>query len=291
LAVRRGWRVAKRSVVSFYDDQATHHAAALTYYALMSLFPILLLAVSLLGLLGEFPGTYNAIIGHLRGVVPAVTLAPLKTAVRAALMSRGTAAAALVLAMVTALYGGTGYLEAARRALNVVFGVRRGRSFVRRKLTDVVSLFVLLALVLTTLVLMFSGGDVARRVLGSAPASVWRVVRWPGALAVALLVFSLVYYVTPDVRHRSFRSILPGALVGVTVWVAVSAAFSEYLAHFGSFNVTYGSFAAAIILLVWLWLTNLALLFGAEINAAIERSRAEDEAGLEGATANLPPVR
>ena len=110
-------------MVSFYDDQGTHHAAALTYYALMSLFPTLLLAVSLLGLLGEFPDTYEAIVSHLRGVVPATTLAPLDAAVRAALKSKGTAAAGLALAIVTALYGATGYLEAARRALNVVFEV------------------------------------------------------------------------------------------------------------------------------------------------------------------------
>ncbi len=259
-------------MVSFYDDQGTHHAAALTYYALMSLFPMLLLAVSLLGVLGGFPGTYNAIVNHLHGVVPAVTLAPLKAAVKAALKSRGTAAAALVLAMVAALYGGTGYLEAARRALNVVFDAPRGRSFVRRKLTDVASLFVLLALILTTLVLMFAGGGIAHKVLGPEAASAWRIARWPGAFASALLVFSFIYYVTPDVRHRAFRWTMPGALVGVAVWLAASAAFSEYLANFKSFNVTYGSFAAAIILLVWLWLTNLALLLGAEINAETERA-------------------
>jgi membrane protein len=270
--VRRAWRVAKRSAVSFYDDQGTHHAAALTYYALMSLFPTLLLAVSLLGVLGEFPRTYNAIVGHLHGVVPAVTLAPLKAAVKAALKSRGTAAAALLLASVTALYGGTGYLEAARRALNVVFEARRGRSFVRRKLTDVASLFVLLALVLTTLVLMFAGGGVAHKVLGPEAASVWRIARWPGAFVSALLVFSFIYYVTPDVRRRATRWIMPGALTGVALWLAASAAFSAYLANFKSFNVTYGSFAAAIILLVWLWLTNLALLLGAEINKELERS-------------------
>ena len=277
MAVRRASKVAKRTIVAFYEDQATHHAAALTYYALMSLFPMLLLGVSLLGLLGEFPTTYNAIVSHLRGVVPAVTLAPLEVAVKAALKSRGTAAAALVLALVTAIYGGTGYLEAARRALNVVFESRYRRSFVRRKLTDIASLLVLLALVLATLVLVFSGGDAARRVLGSASASAWRVVRWPGAFASALLVFSFIYYVTPDVRQRSFRWTLPGAIAGVAIWLAVSAAFSAYLDHFASFNVTFGSFAAAIILLVWLWLTNLALLFGAEVNAEIKRANGLDE--------------
>jgi membrane protein len=277
-------------VVSFYGDQGTHHAAALTYYALMSLFPTLLLAVSLLGLLGEFPDTYNAIVRHLRHVVPAVTLAPLDTAVLAALKSKGTAAAGLVLAIVTALYGATGYLEAARRALNVVFEAPRGRSFARRKLIDVGSTFVLMALVLTTLVLMFAGGGVARGVLGPASASVWRIARWPGAFASALLAFSFIYYVTPDVHQRGFRWVLPGALVGVAVWLAASAAFSTYLANFKSFNVTYGSFAAAIILLVWLWLTNVALLFGAEVNAEIERAKEIAEGLSEPETLNLPPA-
>jgi membrane protein len=289
--VRRVRWVAKKSVVSFYHDQGTHHAAALTYYALMSLFPMLLLAVSLLGVFGGYPATYNAIVAHLRGVVPAVTLAALKAVVKAAVKSRGTAAAALLLAIVTALYGGTGYLEAARRALNVVFESRYGRSFVRRKLTDAASLFVLFALVLTTLVLMFAGAGVAHDVLGSGVASVWRIARWPGAFASALLAFSFIYYVTPDVRHRSFRWIMPGALAGVAVWLGASAAFAEYLAEFKSFNVTYGSFAAAIILLVWLWLTNVALLVGAEINMAIERARQHADGLPERERLDLPPAR
>lgn len=275
--VMRAWRLAKRSVLSFYRDQGTHHAAALTYYALMSLFPTLLLAVSLLGLFGQYPATYDSILGHLRSVVPAATLAPLNAAVRAALVSKGTAAVGLVLSLLTALYGATGYLEAARRALDVVLRARSGRSFVRRKLVDIASTLVLLALVLTALVLMFAGGGVAREALGPEAASVWRIVRWPGAFATALLVFCFIYYVTPDVQQRGFRSIAPGALVGVGLWLAASAAFSTYLANFKSFNVTYGSFAAAIILLVWLWLTNVALLFGGEVNAAIEQGKEAGE--------------
>src|SRR6202035_3112264 len=244
-----------------------------------------------LGLLGEFPATYDAIVGHLRGVVPATTLAPLDTAVRAALKSKGTAAAGLAIAIVTALYGATGYLEAARRALNVVFGSVRGRSFVRRKVIDVASTFVLMTLVLTTLVLMFAGGGIAREVLGSEAVSVWRIARWPGAFASALLAFSFIYYVTPDVDQRAFRWITPGAVTGVAVWLAASAAFSTYLSNFRSFNVTYGTFAAAIILLVWLWLTNVALLFGGEVNAEIDGVK-EIAAGVPQAeTLDLPPSR
>jgi membrane protein len=271
--VRHAWLVAKGSVVSFYDDQGTHHAAALTYYALMSLFPTLLLAVSLLGLLGEYPSTYNSIVGHLRLVVPATTLAPLNAAVKAALKDRGTAAAALVLAVAAALYGATGYLEATRRALNVVFEAPSGRSFLRRKVIDVASMLVLLTLVLATVVLMFAGAGIAQDVAGHDAVEAWRIVRWPGAFAIALLVFSYLYYVTPDVRLRAFGWITPGALTGVAMWLVASGVFSEYLSHFDSFNVTYGSFAAAIILLVWLWLTNVSLLFGAEVNAAFARER------------------
>jgi membrane protein len=240
--------------------------------------------------LGEFPATYNAIVRHLRQVVPAVTLAPLDAAVRAALKSKGTAAAGLLIAILTALYGATGYLEAARRALNVVFEAPRGRSFARRKLIDVASTFVLMALLLATMVLMFAGGGVAQDVLGGEAASVWRIARWPAAFASALLVFSYIYYVTPDVRQRGFRWVLPGALVGVALWLAASAAFSTYLANFKSFNVTYGSFAAAIILLVWLWLTNVALLFGAEVNAEIERAQEIAEGVPEPDALDLPPA-
>ena len=147
-----------------------------------------------------------------------------------------------------------------------------------------------MTLLLTTLVLMFAGGGVAQDVLGGEAASVWRIARWPGAFASALLVFSYIYYVTPDVRQRGFRSVRPGALVGVAVWLAASAAFSAYLANFKSFNVTYGSFAAAIILLVWLWLTNVALLFGAEVNAEVERGQGIAEGMPEPDTPELPPA-
>lgn len=266
--MRRTWTVTRNAVVGFYRDQGTHHAAAMTYYALMSVFPSMLLAVSLLGLLGEYPSTYNAIISELRQVVPATTLAPLDDALRNAFRSTSTAVFALIAGVVTAFFGATGFMEATRRALNVIFDSHTGRSFLRRKLTDIVSIILLLGLVVVTLVLMFAGEGAARDVVGSDVARLWPIVRWPAAIACALGVFSFVYYVTPDVDHRSFRWLTLGAAVGVGVWVLASAGFSYYLQRFSGINVTYGSFAAPIILLFWLWLTNVAVLFGAEINAA-----------------------
>ena len=261
--------------MSFYRDQGTHHAGALTYYALMSLFPLLLLAISLLGLIGQYPATYNAIIHHLHAVVPANALSAVNGGLRAALKDRGTALAALLLGVLSAFYGATGYLEAARRAFNAIFGVRQGRTFLRRKATDIGSTVVLLVLVITAVVLMFASEHVVRRLFGSDPALAWRYARWPLALIMALSIFSFLYSVTPDTCRREFRLITPGAAVGVAIWLLASAGFSVFLSRFSNLNATYGSFAAAVILLVWLWLTNVALIFGAEVNAQIGRRRVE----------------
>lgn len=292
----RAVAIIKRTLRSFYDDQMTQHAAALTYYGLMSLFPALLLALSLLGLLGQYPGTYDAIMGYLRDVAPHSVLVPLDSSLRGALQHKGTAATALVISVVVAFYGMTGTLEAARRALNVVFEVDGGRSFLRRKAIDVAFAFVLMALVLVSLVMAFVGGRFAEDLLGfvglgPSAAQVWNVARWPGALAVAMLVFALIYYVTPDVQQRSFRRVAPGAAVGVLLWLAASAGFSAYISTVADVGAIYGVFAGIIVLVVWLWLTNVALLFGAELNAEIEREKELAEGVPQRETLNLPARR
>ena len=218
--MRSAGAVIKRTLVSFYDDQMTHHAAALTYYSLMSLFPATLLGLSLLGLLGQYPSTYNAIINYLRDVVPHSALVPLDSSLRQALQHKGTAVTAFVTSIALTLYGTTGVLEAARRALNVVFELDGGgRSFLRRKSIDIVFTFVLMGLVLASLIMIFVGGRFASDLfgfigLGPTAASVWSVARWPGALAITTLIFALIYYVTPDVEQRAFRWVTPGAFVG-----------------------------------------------------------------------------
>jgi membrane protein len=294
--VRRAAAIVKRTLVSFYDDQMTHHAAALTYYALMSLFPAVLLALSLLGLLGQYPETYNAIIGYLREVAPTSVVEPLDHSLRGALQSKGTAATALVISVVVALYGTTGALEAARRALNVVFEVDVGRSFLRRKTVDVASTFVLMALVLVSLILAFVGGGFAEDLLGfiglgSTAAHVWNVARWPGAVATAMLVFAFIYYVTPDVQQRSLRWVTPGAVVGVLLWLAASFGLSTYVSKVADVGAIYGAFAGAIVLVAWLWLTNVALLLGAELNAEIKRHRELGDGVPFGETLNRPARR
>jgi len=288
--------VIKRTLVSFYDDQMTHHAAALTYYALMSLFPTVLLGLSLLGLLGQYPETYDAIIGYAREVAPDSVVTPLDRSLEQALQNKGTAATALAIGVAVALYGTTGVLEAARRALNVVFEIESGRSFLRRKLVDVASTVVLLALALVTGILVFVGGSFADDLLGfiglgPTAADVWNLARWPAALLVAILAFSFVYYITPDVQQRSWRWVTPGAVVGVMLWLLASWGFSTYISRVADVGAIYGAFAGAIVLVAWIWLTNVALLFGAELNAEIERQKELREGVPVRHTLNRPARR
>jgi membrane protein len=292
--MRSAVAVIKRALVSFYDDQMTQHAAALTYYSLMSLFPATLLGLSLLGLLGEYPSTYDAIINYLRDVVPHSALVPLDSSLRQALQHKGSAVTAFVVSIALTLYGITGVLESARRALNVVFELEGGgRSFLRRKSTDIIFTFVLMGLVLASLIMLFIGGRFAEDLLGfiglgPTAASIWSVARWPGALAVTMLIFALIYYVTPDVKQRAFRLVTPGAFVGVLIWLAASLGFSVYISQVANVGALYGAFAGAIVLVGWLWLTNVALLFGAELDAEIERHKELGEGVPERETLNLP---
>jgi membrane protein len=220
---------------------------------------------------------------------------PLDRSLRTALQNKGTATTALIISVVVALYGTTGVLEAARRALNVVFEVQAGRGFMRRKGVDLLSTAVLMTLVLSSLVMVFVGGRFADDMfgfigLGSTAAEVWSVVRWPGALLAAMLAFAYVYYVTPDVEQRSFRWVTPGAIVGVLAWLLASIGLRAYLESIADVGALYGAFTAAIVLVGWLWLTNVALLFGAELNAEIEREKEIAEGVPLGETLNRPDL-
>jgi membrane protein len=229
-------------------------------------------------------------------VAPDEVVAPLDRSLEQALRNKGTAATALAISVAVALYGTTGVLEAARRALNVVFEVESGRSFLRRKLVDVAFTVVLLALVLVTGILVFVGGGFADDLfgfigLGPTAAGIWNIARWPVAFLVAVLVFSLVYFVTPDVQQRSWRWVLPGAVAGVLLWLLASWGFSAYISRVADVGAIYGTFAGAIVLVAWIWLTNVALLFGAELDAEIERHKELREGVPSRQTLNRPARR
>jgi membrane protein len=266
----------------------TDSAAALTYYSLMSLFPALLVAVAALGLFGQ-----ESLIGNTADYLktagaPDDTVNAVTSALQSAQEQKGAAGTALVLGLGLSLYSASGAFGAVGRALNRVWRVEEGRGLVRRKAGAVLWTLVVLLLVLVTFVLVFLGGGLASDVLGwfglgETAADAWRIVRWPAALASAMLVYAVVYYAAPNVDVRRFRWITPGALFGVVTWIIASALFFLYVSNFSSYSATYGAFAGAVILLVWLWLTNVVLLFGAELNAAIDVRRSPElPKGYEG---------
>jgi membrane protein len=269
----------RRAFKRFQSDQMTDRAAALTYYSLLSLFPALLFGAAVLGVFGQ-QGLITHAASYLKDAgAPASTVDAVTAALKSAQRDRGTATAALVIGLGTSLYGATGAFGAVGRALNRIFRVAEGRGFVRHKLHDVLWTLIVSLLALVTFVLVFLGGGLAADVLGKIGlrgtgfATVWRLARWPAALVVAMAIYAIVFYAAPNVDVRRFRWITPGAVAGVLLWIVASAGFFVYVSNFSSYSATYGAFAGAVVLLVWLWLTNVALLFGAELNAVIDLRR------------------
>jgi membrane protein len=219
---------------------------------------------------------------------PKDTIDSVTSALTSAQSQRGTAITALVLGLALSLNSASGAFGAAGRALNRVWRVDEGRGFARRKVNDLMWTLAVLALVIVTFVLIFLGGGLASDVLGllglgDTAADIWLIARWPAALLSAMLVYAVVYYAAPNVEVRRFQWITPGAVFGVITWILASALFFVYVSNFSSYSATYGAFAAAVILLVWLWLTNVVLLFGAELNAAIDVRRSPElPSGYEG---------
>ena len=270
---------------SFQRHKMTDWGAAMTYYLVMALFPGLLVAVSILGLLGQQSLVVDATqylrdAGAPEDVVRAVR-ASLQTLIET---SQTQAGFALVLGLVIGLNGASGAFGAAGRALNVVYAVDEARGFVRRKLVDIGWTIVVIVLGITALVSVFLGGDVAKDLfgkigLGETAGAVWTFARWFVAGAAMMLTFAVIYAFAPDVEQRRFQWISPGSVLGVVIWVLASAAFFFYVSNFGSYPATYGAFAGAVILLLWLYITSLAFLLGGELNGAIERSEIAGRAG------------
>ncbi|MEA2136532.1 MAG: rane protein [Solirubrobacteraceae bacterium] len=271
----------KHAFARFQKDEMSDRAAALTYYSLLSLFPALLFGVAALGFFGRSGLIGNAADYLLQAGAPRETVDAVTKALASAQSQRSTAFTALIVALGTSLYGASGAFGAVGRALNVVWRVEEGRNFVRRKAHDILWTAVLIVLVLITFVLIFVGGSVAQDLLGTiglgnVAADVWLVARWPAALVFAMLIYAVVYYAAPNVEVPRFQFITPGATIGVVAWILASGGFFFYVSNFSSYSATYGAFAAVVILLVWLWLTNIVLLLGAELNAVIDLRRSPE---------------
>jgi len=277
-------QVLVRAGKNFLAHQLTDRAATLTYYAMMSLFPALLVGVTLLGLVGQqalVTDATNYLLDH--GVDQDTANVVRKVLQNMVSTSGGALGATLVISIALALNGASGAFGASGRALNVVYGADEGRGMVRRKLTDLATALVVIVLLAVVLVSVFLGGQIADDLfgkigLGSTAASIWSYARWPVALVAATAAYGIVYGLAPDIEPRKIRWITPGAVVGVVLWIALSLGFSIYIRNFSSYGAAYGAFGAAIVLLLWLFLSANAFLFGAELNAELERGAAGDQA-------------
>jgi membrane protein len=281
----------KRTLTEFKEDELTDRAAALTYYGVLSIFPALIALVSIVGLVGDPATVTKALTDVVSSIGPASAAETFKGPIESITQSSGAAGILLIVGIASALWTASGYVGAFMRASNVIYEVEEGRSFVKlRPLQMLVTLFLVLltALVLLALVLTGPLADAVGSAvgLGATAVTVWDIAKWPVLLAVVVVMIALLYYASPNAKLRGVKSILPGSVLAVVIWLIASAAFAFYVANFGSYNKTYGALGGVVIFLVWLWITNVAILLGAELNAERERSRQLEE-GAPGAEREL----
>jgi membrane protein len=284
LGPRRWWAVLKRTVSEFRDDNLTDWAAALTYYSVMSLFPMLLVLVALLGVVGQYPQTSDSVLRIIDSIGPHSAVDTFRKPIQGVVQSKGGAGALVGIGLVGSLWSASGYMGAFMRASNVVYEVKEARPFWKlRPLQVAVTLTTVLAITLVALAIVVTG-PIARAIgdevgLGQQAVTTFNILKWPVIVLVLLGIIDLLYYVAPNVRQPGFRWITPGSVLALALWAGASAGLAFYAAEFGSYQKTYGTLGGVILFLVWLWVSNLALLLGAELNAELERSR-ELAAGL-----------
>lgn len=278
------WRyVARRTVREFSTDQCTDLAAALTYYSVLALFPAAIALTSLLGLVGQGTEAVDEVLTIIRNLGGGSVVESIEPTLVDLAQSQA-AGLALVLGLAGALWSASGYVGAFGRAMNRVYEIDEGRPIWKLRpamLLLTVVLVVLAAVVLLALVLTGPVADtIGNRIgIGSTGLLIFDIVKWPVLLGVVIVIVALLYYATPNVKQPKFRWISIGAALAILVWVLVSAAFGFYVANFSSYDKTYGALGGVIAFLLWLWLTNLALLFGAELDSELERAR-ELQSGL-----------
>jgi membrane protein len=275
--------VLRKTVREFQKDQCTDLAAALTYYAVLSLFPALLVLVSLLGVFGQGRKTVDTVLEAASGVVPRDAMNLLQQTVEQ-LVQSPSAGTALVTGALGALWSASAYIGAFGRAMNRIYEIDEGRPVWKLRPLQLVLTLGALVLAGATAVMLAVSGPVAEAVgkaigVGSAAVTAWNILKWPVIFVCVVLAVAVLYYATPNVKQPKFRWISVGAAFAIVIWLAASALFGFYVSHFGSYNKTYGTLAGVIVFLLWLWITNLALLFGAELDAELERGR-QLQAGL-----------
>lgn len=281
----------KRTLSEFKEDNLSDSAAALTYYAVLSIFPALIALLSLVGLIMSPQKIISAATDLISSIGPASAVNTLKGPISGLAASTETAGVLLVVGVAAALWSASAYVGAFMRASNVIYEVEEGRSFIKLRPLQMLVTLVLVLLQAIVLIALVVSGPLATKVgsaigVGSSAVTVWNIAKWPVLLLVVVLTFCVLYYASPNARLSGLKSVVPGALLALAIWLVASVGFAAYVANFGSYNKTYGALAGVIVLLVWLWITNLAVLLGAELNAERERSR-QIAAGTRGAEREL----
>src|SRR4051812_21115931 len=281
----------KRTFTEFSEDNMSDWAAALTYYGLLSLFPALIALVSIVGLVGDPASTTRTVTQIVTKLGPSSAADTFAGPIKSITSHRSAAGILLVVGLATALWSASSYVGAFMRAANVIYETPEGRPFWKlRPLQILVTLVMLLLLAAVALALVLTGPVVDAVAgplgVGSTAVSIWNIAKWPVLLAVVVTMFAVLFYAAPNVKLAGFRWVTPGALLAIVVWLIASAAFAFYAANFGSYDKTYGALGGVVCLLVWFWITNVALLLGMELNSERERRR-ELADGVRGADREL----
>jgi membrane protein len=282
LKARSWFGALKRTVREFRDDNLTDWAAALTYYGILSIFPALLVTVSILGLIGE--SATQPLLDNLADVAPGPAQEILTDAIQNLNQDQGAAGVLFVVGLATALWSASSYVGAFMRASNAIYEVEEGRPFWKLRPVQIAVTLVMMILLSIGAVAVVVTGPLAEEVgnvigVGGAAVTAWDIAKWPVLVLLVSFMFSVLYWAAPNVKQPGFRWITPGGVLAVLLWIAASAAFALYVANFASYNETYGSLGGVIVFLIWLWISNIAVLLGAELNAELERAR-ELEAGV-----------
>ncbi|MEU1037931.1 YihY/virulence factor BrkB family protein [Streptomyces sp. NPDC005551] len=275
---KQSWKAAMRGTLrEFKDDELTDRAAALTYYGVLSLFPALLVLVSLLGVAGR--STTDKLMDNLKQLTPGSARDIITNAVHQLQGNGGTGSFMAVLGLVLAVWSASGYVAAFIRTANAVYDMPEGRPVWKVLPVRVGVTVVLMVLaVISSLIVVFSGG-LARQAgaalgIGDTALTVWSLVKWPVLVVLVIVMIAILYWATPNAKVRGFRWITPGSLLALVIWLIASAGFAFYVSNFASYNKTYGTMAGVIVFLVWLWISNLAILLGLEFDAETARQRA-----------------
>ena len=289
----RSWfGVLRRTVREFSADNLTDWAAALTYYGILAIFPALLALVSILGLVGN--SATQPLIDNLGKVAPGPAQQIFTSAIQNLQKSQGAAGVLFIVGLAGALWSASGYVAAFMRASNAIYDVEEGRPIWKTVPTRVLTTLVLLLLLAAVAIGVTFTAGLAKQAgkvigVGGSAVQVWDVAKWPVILLAVITMFALLYWASPNVRHPRFRWVSPGGILGLFVWLVASAGFAFYVASFASYNKTYGALGGVIVFLVWLWISNIAVLLGAEFNAELERGRQIEAGHPEGREPFLEP--